>query len=366
MPRVAGCDPGTSSLDLLVLDDGVVTDQARFEPDALRAEPDLPVRWLGERGPFSLIAGPSGYGLPLVPASQCTESDIELMALVRPDERATARGVGGFSAVARAFRDSGLPVVFLPGVTHLPTVPIHRKLNKVDLGTPDKLCVAALAIHQALDTWTRGDPICVVELGTTFTAAIVVGERGEILDGVGGTGGPFGWQSAGAWDGEVAYLLSPLRKSDLFVGGATGIVDEEVRRDAYVESVVKVIAGLCGLFEPDERFEKILLSGRLFSTAPSFVESQHLTEALTPFARSEYEVVGLPSLEGAWVKEAAQGAALIADGLAGGQFHPITDALRLREASGTVLDWLIHPRAAEVRAWFGVKERSTVSGQAET
>ena len=39
-------------------------------------------------------------------------------------------------------------------------------------------------------------------------------------------------------------------------------------------------------------------------------------------------------------KQAAQGAALIADGLAGGASAALVDALRIREASGTVLDHL--------------------------
>ncbi|MDB5308208.1 MAG: hypothetical protein JWO38_2410 [Gemmataceae bacterium] len=353
MPRVAGCDPGTSSLDVLVLDDGTAADQTRFDPDQLRADPAAAVRWLRDRGPFDLVAGPSGYGLPLVRADRCTDAQLGLMALVRPDERASATGVAGFSAVARAFRDSGLPVVFLPGVIHLPTVPAHRKLNKIDLGTPDKLCVAALAVDRVADTWTREGPVCVVELGTAFTAAVVVNERGEVVDGAGGTAGAFGWRSGGAWDGEAAYLLSPLRKTDLFEGGAAGVGDEEIRRAAYVESLVKTVAGLCGLHEPTDRFEKVILSGRLFAAEPAFVESLHLTETLAPFARSEYEVVALPLLDGAWVKEAAQGAAVIADGLAGGRFRPVVDGLRLREAAGTVLDWLTHPRAAEVRGWFG-------------
>ena len=68
MPRVAGCDPGTSSLDLLALDDGRVVAQDRIGPDELRADPARPVRWLTAHGPFDLIAGPSGYGLPLVRA----------------------------------------------------------------------------------------------------------------------------------------------------------------------------------------------------------------------------------------------------------------------------------------------------------
>src|SRR5215218_9823928 len=97
MPRVAGCDPGTSSLDVLALEDGRVVGQVRIDPDDLRADPSLPVRWLNENGPFDLIAGPSGYGLPLVRAADCTDAQLALMSLVRPAER-DAKGVGGFSA----------------------------------------------------------------------------------------------------------------------------------------------------------------------------------------------------------------------------------------------------------------------------
>ena len=353
MTRVAGCDPGTSSLDVLVLEDGTVAGQARFEPDQLRDDPEAPVRWLRDRGPFDLIAGPSGYGLPLVPAADCTDSQLALMSLVRPDECGAATGVAGFSRVVRAFRDSGLPVVFLPGVIHLPTVPEHRKHNHIDLGTPDKLGVAALAIAQVADTWTREDPICVVELGSGFTTVMVVNERGELVDGAGGTAGPLGWQSGGTWDGETAYLLSPLAKADLFEGGAAAIADHEMRRAAFLESLLKTVAGLCGLHEPYDHFEKILLSGRLFATEPAFIESLHLDSMLAPFARSSYEVQTIAPLDGAWVKEAAQGAAIIADGLAGGQYRSLVEGLRLREARGTVLDWVTYPRADEVRARFG-------------
>ena len=352
MPRVAGCDPGSSSLDVLVLDDGVVVDQVRFAPEELRADPATPLLWLVQRGPFDLIAGPSGYGLPLVRAEHCTEAQLDLMALVRPDERGTAQGITGFTALARAFRDSSLPVVFLPGAVHLPSVPAHRKLNKIDLGTPDKVCVAALAIERVSNSWTREGPICVVELGTAFTAALVVSECGDIIDGVGGTAGAVGWRSSGAWDGEAAYLLSPLAKADLFEGGAATIADPEMRRVLFVESLVRTVGGLCGLHEPDDQFEKIVLSGRLFGAEPAFVDSLHLAAVLAPFARSMYEVESLGSLEGAWVKEAAQGAAIIADGLAGGRHAPLVDDLKLREASGTVLDWLTHRRADELRRRF--------------
>ncbi len=348
--RVAGCDPGTSSLDVLVLDGGAVADQVRFTPDDLRADPAAPAKWLEARGPFDLVAAPSGYGLPLVRAADATDAQLALMSLSRPDDR--GGGVAAFSAVARVFRDSRLPAVFLPGVVHLPTVPAHRKVNRIDLGTPDKLAVAALVLHQLAGTWPGDGPVCVVELGTAFSAALVVNERGEVVDGAGGTGGPLGWQSAGAWDGEAAYLLGPLTKADLFAGGADALPDPEVRRSAYLESLVRTVGGLCGLHDPHERFGKVVLSGRLFAAEPAFVESLHLTEALAPFARFASAVEPLAALPDAWVKEAAQGAALIADGLAGGAHKLLVEGLRLHEASGTVLDGLVHPRADAVRMWF--------------
>jgi len=352
MPRVAGCDPGSSSLDILVLEDGEVVDQVRFESAPLRTDPAAPIAWLQSHGPFDLIAGPSGYGLPLVRAADCTEAQLNLMSLVRPDERGQAKGVSAFSETVRRFRDAKLPVVFLPGVIHLSSVPTHRKFNHIDLGTPDKVCVAALALERIADTWTREGPFCVLELGSAFTAAIVVSEHGQIIDGVGGSSGALGWQSPGAWDGEASYLLSPLAKADLFRGGAVAIDDSDARRLAVVESLVRMVGGLCGLHEPYDQFEKIVLSGRLFATEPSFVDSLHLATALAPFARSMYEVQSIGSLEGAWVKEAAQGAAIIADGLAGGKHAELVDDLKLREAQGHVLAWLHHPRADDVRKLF--------------
>jgi predicted butyrate kinase (DUF1464 family) len=346
--RVAGTDPGTSSLDLLVLEDGVVVDQVRFAPATLTADPSLPVQWLHERGPLALVAGPSGYGLPLVDAAQLTDRDLALMTLLRPDERG-ARGVRGFSAVVQAFRASTLPVVFLPGVVHLSTVPTQRKVNRLDLGTADKVCVAALTL-----AWHEVEPTlrscCVVELGSAFTACLVL-EDGQIVDGYGGTSGPCGWTSSGSWDGEVAYLLSPLTKADLFAGGVTSVADPAVGRLSYREALVKAVAGLRAV----TAFDVVVLSGRLLETEPEFV-----AEVECDLARLVPKVTHLRSLEGAWVKHAAQGAALLADGLAGGRWADLVSRLRLREARGTVLDGLCHPRADALRSAFGLSSAGAI------
>lgn len=338
MPRVAGCDPGTSSLDLLAIDDRGVIAQDRIDPDDLRADPTIPVQWLRHHGPFDLIAGPSGYGLPLVRAADCTDAQVAQMALVRADELGAAGGVAGFSAMVRALRDSGLPVVFLPGVIHLPTVPAHRKLNRVDMGTADKLCVAALALAQH----NRDEPAAVVEFGSAFTAIVVLKDR-QVVDGVGGTCGALGGMSGGAWDGEAAYLLSPLAKADLFLGGLESIADRETAKMAFAESFVKAIYGLLNV----HGFQDVYYGGTLFRTHPDITQ-----EALGSLPSSFFRLHYAGDLPGAWVKHAAQGAALLANGLAGGAFAPLVESLKLREASGTALDWLTHPRADEVRRWF--------------
>jgi predicted butyrate kinase (DUF1464 family) len=336
--RVAGTDPGTSSLDVIVLEDGVVVDQARFLPDQLQADSSLPVHWLEDRRPLDLVAGPSGYGLPLVLGADCTERHIDLMTLVRPDERGQARGVAGFSSLVRAFCRSSLPVCLLPGVIHLPTVPHHRKVNRIDLGTADKLCVAALAQAQRAD---RRGVFYLVELGSVFTACLVV-KDGVVVDGAGGTSGPFGWGSMGSWDGELAYLLSPLRKSDLFQGGVDSELDDVGER-CFRESLLKAVAGLHAVHGPGD----VLLSGKLIETVPKILN-------LLKGDLSRYgQVDQLASLPGAWVKHAAQGSALIADGLAGGTHLRVVDSLAIRHASGTVLDYLVHPRVHDIWGAFG-------------
>ncbi len=331
--RVAGTDPGTSSLDLLILEDGAVADQHRIPAAELRADPAAAVRWLADRGPFDLIAGPSGYGLPLKRAQDCTDDDRALMALIRPDEAGRDQGVTGFKALLRALQSSDLPVLFLPGVIHLPTVPAWRKFNRIDLGTADKVCVAALALKP-----TGGSPwvtTVVIELGSAFTACLVL-DNGQIVDGVGGTSGPVGWRSGGAWDGEAAYWLSPLAKRDLFAGGAGDVLDAAAGRRWFRESLVQTVAGLRAVTP----FDRVVLSGRLLEDEPEL--AAEVTADLGQFGAVE-RLAGLP---GAWVKHAAQGSAVIADGLAGGRSAAVVERLRLRDAAGTVLDWL--PRRRRV------------------
>src|SRR5207248_3397656 len=130
MPRVAGIDPGTVSFDLCVLHDGESVVEQVFETRSLSEDSEPLLQALARHGPFDLIYGPSGYGLPLVAAADVGERELALMVLVRPDEASADTGVGGMRSLLRALARSGLPVVFGPGVIHLPSVPRHRKYNR--------------------------------------------------------------------------------------------------------------------------------------------------------------------------------------------------------------------------------------------
>ncbi len=340
MPRVAGVDPGTVTIDVCVLDGGRLVAERSWPTEQAVAEPESVAAWLaGER--LDLVVGPSGYGLPLVPADRATDDDWRLAFLAPPGEHG---GIGGLRRLSRALADASLPVLFLPGVVHLDTVPRHRKLNRVDLGTADKVCAAALAIAEQAPACAGGAgevSLVLLELGGAFTAALIVHD-GQIVDGLGGTSGPPGWRSPGAWDGEVAFLAGRVTKAMLFQGGVETIVGSDVRLErtaleAVVEGAAKAVQAL-RVVAPDA--ERVVLSGR-HAVDPGIVE------ALTALLGGELTVAPLRGF--ATVKHAAQGAAIIADGLAGGPHRDLVETMRIRHASGSALDHLFVVPAAT--AW---------------
>ena len=324
MARVLGIDPGTISFDICALDDGrVFVDRAIPTAEAL-ADPTSLADLIGSLGPLDLVAGPSGYGLPLVTGEQLTENDVRLACLSAPEERG---GIGGLSALMRALARLPVPVVFTPGVIHLTSVPVHRKLNRVDMGTADKVCAVALAVHEQSvyrDCPPTAVSFILLELGGAFSAAVAV-ENGRIVDGLGGTSGPVGWHSAGALDGEVAYLAGTWSKSMLFRGGASTL-DAELGHEAFIEGALKAVAAL-RVSAP--RAQDVLLSGRM-ATEP------WLLDALAARLGRVRIVDGFASV----AKHAAQGAALVAEGLAGGTSRAMIESMGLRDAGGTVLDYL--------------------------
>ena len=361
MPRVIGIDPGTVSVDFCGLDNGALfLDRSLSTADAL-ASPSVIVDLLEEAHrmrALDLVAGPSGYGLPLTPARDLTEDDLRLAYLAAEGEPG---GIGGLRKLMRALKQSALPIVLTPGVIHLESVPAPRKVNRVDMGTADKVCAVALAVHDEARRRAcaeRDVSLILLELGGAFTAGIAV-EHGCIVDGLGGTSGPLGVRAAGALDGEVAYLAGVISKRQLFTGGAATIAGtpdataEEIANPttargrlawaACLESAVKTVAVLAAVAPSAS---DIVLSGRLADVAGV---SDELASRVARVRRdlSVRRLTGFAKV----AKTAAQGAALIADGLAGGRASALVDALGIRDARGSVLDHLhfIDPAAARTR-----------------
>jgi predicted butyrate kinase (DUF1464 family) len=364
MPRVIGIDPGTVSVDLCGLDGGLLfLDRSLSTAEAL-ANPTVILDILNDAhqiGSLDLVAGPSGYGLPLTRACDLTEDDFRLAYLAAEGEPG---GIGGLRSLMRALKQSRLPIVLTPGVIHLTSVPAHRKVNRVDMGTADKVCAVALAVHdqaQRLACAERDVSLILVELGGAFTAAIAV-EGGRIVDGLGGSSGPLGIRAAGALDGEVAFLAGSVSKRFLFSGGAATIAGSpdasaesaanpttprgRLAWDAYLESAVKAVAALATIAPSAS---EVILSGRL--AVVRGVREQVATRlAAAKIPSAVRSIAGFAAI----AKTAAQGAALIADGLAGGRASALVETLGIRDARGTVLDHLYVLDAAAARARLGI------------
>ena len=329
-----------------MLDGGRPLLETGFPSAGLGADPSPLVDALLAHGPFDLVLGPAGYGLPLVPVADVGESELALMVLKRADEPETGAGIAGMRSIVRALIAAGIPLVFGPGAIHLPTVPDHRKWNRIDLGTADKVASAALGIvdqAERLGIAYGETRFVLLELGGGFSAALAV-DGGRIVDGLGGSAGPIGARACGAMDAEAAYLIGgALSKRTVFSGGA---LDPDGSRDlgapgalarlredpraragwtALEEGAAKAVLALTASV-PAPR--EVLVSGRL-AAVPGVLEALGSRLARVAPVR--------PALA---VKSAARGAALLADGLAGGTYAPLVEGLRLREARGGALDHL--------------------------
>jgi predicted butyrate kinase (DUF1464 family) len=146
----------------------------------------------------------------------------------------------------------------------------------------------------------------------------------------------------------------------LFDGGVSSLIDkritpEELARkkntsneyteawDCLIEGAVRdVLMLLSSVQKPKE----ILLSGRLTRIPDVVTELTERLGWIAPVRRVE----GISKD----VKEAAQGAALVANGLAGGRYKPLVENLKIREAKGTVLDYVHLSEAGVLRSKYGL------------
>jgi predicted butyrate kinase (DUF1464 family) len=213
------------------------------------------------------------------------------------------------------------------------------------MGTADKMCIGAFSVEMVSQkkgvSYSRVNHI-VVEIGGGYNALITI-EEGRIVNGIGGTlfPGP-SFMNAGAMDGEVAYLLGGFEKSLLFQGGASYLTGSEnlpieafteesypEAFNAFVEGILFAVCSQQAVLESRE----VYLSGRLAKYEDIYSAVKVSLEKLG------YAVSLLPVLSNK-SKAAAQGYAVVGNGLYGGCYQPLVKHMMIDKAEGSVTDYV--------------------------
>ncbi len=367
MVRAIGIDPGTKSFDVCGIEDGEVFYEYILSSSKLAKHPELVIEAIEEVMPVDLIAAPSGYGVEITYLRDLDSEILEdwyltyILLLKRKDLEAALSGnepgIMVYSAMVRIaleMKRRNWPVCYIPGVINLSTVPEWRKINKLDMGTVDKLCCCVLGIYdqsRQKNISCSDTSFISVEMGHGYNSILAV-EEGKIVDGLGGTTNGIGFLTAGKMDLELVQLVGGWEKLDVFNGGAATISekdspealietkkDNELAWNGLMGGVEKGVSSmLTSISEPKE----ILISGRLTRISEVRKELDLRLKKFAPVRR-------LGFLEGAKkVKEAAQGYAMVAEGLAGGRFSGVVDCLSIGDAKGTALDHLYHPKGRSI------------------
>ncbi len=341
--RVVGIDPGTGSFDFFGMDgEKTILDTSVPVPEVAQ-NPKVLLDTVRSVFPLDMIVGPSGYGLPLTRIRDITERELTLMV---PDDKSIPL-YDGIRMVIRLMKEEGFPLCFTPGVIHLPTVPLYRKANKMDMGTADKVCCVVLGIRDQAEHYGIGyneTSFILAEVGYAFNAVIAV-KDGQIVDGLGGTSGGPGFITLGSMDSELAVRLGDFPGIVLFSGGAkdasgkNDLTPEEMarERDKYSSSwnmlLESVLKGVAAMTIAVEKPREILLSGRL-TAIPEIAKA--LRARLSQFGK-----VRPVGRRAGVAKEAAEGAYIIGEGLLGGKYKGIVDSLQLGQARGKMFDYIL-------------------------
>jgi predicted butyrate kinase (DUF1464 family) len=365
--RVVGIDPGTTSFDLCGISDGdgVILD-VTIPSSELNEDPDALFALLDSIAPLDLIVGHSGLGTALRRGRDIDEMAIAEMLLAPKRELESKNTPELIQAMYKLYRDPRIreyPFIFIPAAVHLPTIPEHRKANRIDMGTADKLCCAVLGVKEQAETLSipyDKTSFVLIELGFGFNAALLI-EGGKVVDGLGGTNLGPGFLAQGPVDAELARILYYVgeRPSRLTFasGGVVSMSGKEgltpwefvnhretysMAWEGYIEGVVKAIGALA-----KNGTREVLVSGRLSGYDDIMEELGRRC--------SIRRLKGLKGVKTA--KHAAQGAAILANGLAGGEYRELVDNMEIRGAKGTILDHIhfqgigLDPKAMLGKIW---------------
>ncbi len=363
MVKSIGIDSGTKTMDIFGFDDkdGNIIIDVAIPRDEITKSAKLVVEKIREAqgcfGKIDAVVGPSGYGMTLKRAKDASDEDIASATFVTAADIKRRLRIIGLRELMQLLRNADdLNTYFTQGVIHLKTVPKYRKANRIDMGTSDKILSVVLAVKDQVERLKipyDKTSLILVEVGFGYTSAIAV-NNGQIIDAMAGTAGFPSFLGSGFWDSEVAYAVAnateDFSKQLLFAGGVASFAGidasmplEEFVKEAKInlqvkqgyemmlEAIVKDVASLLPNVKPKE----IVFSGR-FTRIPEFLAA--MKHALSSFFSEiglKTDIVVLES-KAAVTKQAAEGAAVFANGLAGGKYKQLIDTMQLRESEGTV------------------------------
>ena len=126
MTRVVGIDPGTVSLDVCGRDGDAVFLDESFPTAAIGADPGMLVELLRAAGPLDLVVGPSGYGLPWTDVRDVGAGELELLFLADAADGPRGTILGGMGRLrggAQGERPAGVLLALGRSPAHGPRSP---------------------------------------------------------------------------------------------------------------------------------------------------------------------------------------------------------------------------------------------------
>ncbi|MCS7118551.1 MAG: DUF1464 family protein [Archaeoglobaceae archaeon] len=312
-----GVDAGTKDYEIVLMKKGEF-EVYNFKSEKIKNDPseflDILLSFEADA-----IAGLSGYGLPVKRFSELKEKELFFLTL-NLDQKTSI----GLRSIIKKIKEQNMNFYTIPGVIHLPSVPEWRKFNRLDLGTYDKVCSTVLAVLEfSEEVIPEKQNFLFAEIGYGFTSVIAV-RSGKIVDGVGGTSGFMGYSSIGSMDSELAYLLGEFPKALIFSGGVKDFVSEKGGNEMEILSEF-VLKGLKSMEISVGKVNLCFLSGRFAKKVEDRVAEFYETRVLRGFCHG---------------KQSAQGAAIIANAIAGGEFKELVKHLEVFNARGSIFDYL--------------------------
>jgi predicted butyrate kinase (DUF1464 family) len=350
--RVIGIDPGSLSWDFFGLENKEIILDTSIPSKELIEEPSKALTVIKSIGNIDLIVAPSGFGLPLKKVTDITEKDI-FLTLLKFDKKEKDKLIG-LGKILRLIKAEKIPGIIIPGVKHLPTIPRYRKINKIDMGTADKLCTAVTGIRdqvERLNINPKNSNFIMVEIGYSFTSVLAI-ENGQVIDGIGGSN-IMGFRACGSLDGELAYLIKNIKKKNIYRGGVSYIAGNQdlslkeiillaktdtqtnLALKAYISELTKAVYAISSSYSRKNKIIEILVAGRSS-------DLQYIVEIFKN-TLNDFLPVKIMRSYGHLSKHAAQGAAFIANGLLGGEFEPIINNIKIKDAKGSILDDIYIP-----------------------